>query len=219
MTDTPDHRWQQAQHDLLMKGDPTAPSIISERLYPTLKTYLEQKFPEVDQDLIVMALDDALIDYFKHPQKYDPSKKSLIGYLKMAARGDLLNALDSQQRRRRREVSYEVITLRSGGNDEDVELFDDTSELINENELLNQNNIKLHENERAEPEPSFVLESIFSNKTDQLLARLVIKKVRETECYSQVLGIRSLPINEQRTLVKKHKDRIKKRLERMKGAS
>ena len=202
-----------------MKGDPVAPAVISERLYPTLKLHLEKKFPEVDEDLIITALDDALISYLKHPQTYDPTKKSLVGYLKMAARRDLLNVLDSQQRRRRREVSYDVIQSRSDQTDKDVELLEESSELINERELLEKLKTTHYEPERDEPERTFVLEGISPGKIDQLLARLVINKVRETVYYSQVLDIVSLPITEQRALVKKHKDRIKKRLERARGKS
>ncbi len=216
MISAPNHQWQQEQHRLLVEGDPIAPAAISERVYPHLRLHLDQKFPGVDEDLIISAVNDALISYLKHPQQYDPTKKSLVNYLKMAASRDLLNALDSKKRRRKREVPFELIQLGSDHDDIDVEVIERSSELYNKRELIGQYLTASQETELIEKEQAAMLTNIFTDKTDQQLARMVINQVRETVHYAQVLGIISLPTTEQRALVKKHKDRIKKRLERVK---
>jgi hypothetical protein len=134
----------------------------------------------------------------------------------MAASRDLLNALYSKKRRRKREVPFELIQLGSDHDDIDVELMERSSELYTKRGLPGQYLTASQETELIEKEQAAMLANIFTNKTDQQLARMVIDQVRETVHYAQVLGMVSLPMDEQRALVKKHKDRIKKRLERAK---
>ena len=59
-----------------------------------------------------------------------------------------------------------------------------------------------------------VLERLFPNERDIILSYMVLAGERETEPFSEVLEIEELTILKQREEVKKHKDRIKKVLER-----
>lgn len=42
----------------------------------------------------------------------------------------------------------------------------------------------------------------------------MLEEVRDTDQYARVLGIEKLPVGEQRDVVKRRKDRLKKRIER-----
>src|SRR5713101_3318148 len=86
-------------HEGLLAGDPTAPAGVADALFAPLVERLRKAYPRVDPDLVTSAAIDAWQSYVKAPEKFDPSKgKSLLGYLKMAAEGDLLNALDRLKR-------------------------------------------------------------------------------------------------------------------------
>src|SRR5258708_2197306 len=56
-------------------------------------------FPNVpDPHLIDTAVIDAMVNYFNRPEQYDAAALSLYPFLRMAAKGDLLNALRRQKR-------------------------------------------------------------------------------------------------------------------------
>lgn len=214
MTIITEHNWQYKQHSLLLEGDPVAPSIISERIYPIMIRHLECKYQRVSRDLIVSAATDAMINYLKRPQQYDPQRSSLEGYLKMAADGDLKNLLKAAQKRSKKEILFDPMLLDSNNGKDDVELFEGSPELILEREFIGQSITAPQESEMFEKEQESLLAQIFSDEVDQRLGLLVINGIRETSHYADVLCINALPVPEQRVLVKQHKDRIKKRLER-----
>lgn len=58
------------------------------------------------------------------------------------------------------------------------------------------------------------VESLFSDPRDRQLAELVVANERSTAPYARVLGVDGRSAEEQRRVVKQHKDRIKKRLRR-----
>jgi len=210
MTIIIDHNWQYEQHNLLLAGDPVASAIIADRIYPIMIKHLQYKYPEISQDIIVSAATDAMINYLKRPEQYNPQKASLEGYLKMAANGDLKNILKSEKIRSRKEILRDPLV-----NEKDiVELHEGLPELVAEKAFIGSTASSTPEIELGEKEQEEMLAQIFCNDVDQRLGLMVINGVRETSHYAEVLSINSLPVTEQRILVKQHKDRIKKRLER-----
>jgi hypothetical protein len=96
---------------LLSDDDPTASAQLARVYLEPVVAHLRAHFPDVrDRDLLWDAAADAILNYAEDPATYDPQKRGLFGYLKMSARGDLLNALDRESRRR--NVELEVV----GGN-------------------------------------------------------------------------------------------------------
>src|SRR5947199_2443445 len=73
---------------------------------PDLAAFLSRRHLTTDEALVHEAAGTAIVDFVKHPERFDPSKRSLGGYLRMAAEGDLLNAVEREARRRRREVQF-----------------------------------------------------------------------------------------------------------------
>ena len=114
----------------------------------------------------------------------------------MAARGDLSNRQAKEWRRKDRA---------SGGQKNHVELG------------------KSAGNRSAGPESQQIasaaavtetIRNLFPSEQDQKLAILVVEGVRATSSFAEVLGIADRPIDQQREIVKKQKDRIKKVLQR-----
>ena len=132
------------------------------------------------------------MSYLKHPQQYNPEKRGLFGYLVMSADGDLRNALAKQRRRSDREISLEEVELeRVGGNREGENASNlDLSAMIGE------------------------IKNLFENPVDQRVLELIVEGERSTNVFAEALGLSHLPVFERRREVKRHKDRIKKRLER-----
>ena len=58
------------------------------------------------------------------------------------------------------------------------------------------------------------VEALFADPMDLRLLTLILEGERSTERFARILGLCGLPVKEQRRQVKRHKDRIKKRLER-----
>src|SRR5262245_42780793 len=80
------------------KSDLRVTAEISEVFLPLLISALKRRLPKLrDPHLVHTAATDTLIAYFECPKKFDPTKKSLIGYLYMDAYGNLLNTLKQQQ--------------------------------------------------------------------------------------------------------------------------
>jgi hypothetical protein len=58
------------------------------------------------------------------------------------------------------------------------------------------------------------IEQIIPDPVDQELIVLLLDGVRQTEKYATILSITDQPIEDQRKIVKQHKDRLKKQLQR-----
>jgi RNA polymerase sigma-70 factor, ECF subfamily len=159
-----------------------------------------------DPDLINDATVEAVFAYIRHPEKFFPDKSSLRTYLNLAAERDLINAVRKDRRRRRgEELSADVeLTVISGNKEVDIQrirrrLDDSFLESVGDCETI----------ERAT--------STIRPGTDFALVKLMMEGERRTSVFAGVLGICSLPVTEQRQIVKRHKDRLKVQLKRGRG--
>lgn len=194
-------------HQRLLEGDPTAPSELALAYLERLVRRLHVRFPEIlDHNLLDDAAADAILNYAEHPSRFNPSKSSLATYLEMSSRGDLLNALDREARRRKRELPLEVVE--QGGSDRNI--------LMRENEL-ERTGQECAATGPARPDLiNKMLESI-TDPRDQQLLQLMLDGERNTKAFAAVLGLEESGESELRRVVKRHKDRLKKRLQRLGG--
>ncbi len=88
-SDDPGQTW----HEQFLAGDPTAFARIAERYLVALVERLSPAQPKVDPQLVEMAVEDALLDYYSHAARFDPAPSRFPNYLFMIALRDLLNAL------------------------------------------------------------------------------------------------------------------------------
>lgn len=187
-------------HSRLLDGNPTASAEIAELALGPLTEGLKREFPRLEESLITDAVEDAILSYLKMPNSFNPMKKTLLGYLKMSARGDLLNALHVQKGRREREkLTKNVEDQLDGRNRYSGKIEPDIGGRIDGDELRRK------------------VQAAFSDPTDQKLLNLIQNGVRATSDYAAALDIATLPVTEQRRVAKRHKDRILKRLSRLRS--
>jgi RNA polymerase sigma-70 factor (ECF subfamily) len=187
-------------HKKILAGEVTANSELAEIVLPILTKRLLRIFPAIyDKHLIDTAVTDALLNYFENPAQFQENKKSLLSYLLMSARGDLLNII----RPRKLEVN-------SSSLNEDVEFGDSsTEENIDGYVAIAEDDVEVEVLIRM----STVyprLNELFPEPKDRELVTMMMNGIRETEEYAKVLGIEHLSSSQQRDIVKRHKDRLKK---------
>ena len=188
--------WQREIHERLLAGDVTAPAELAEALLEPLLQRLARKYPQLpDPNILYDAVTDALMSYIRCPAQFDPARRGLIGFLVMAADGDLRNALAKEKRRRQKEISREDVELGAAAGNSEVRAGNSETEPGRE---------KLRQE----------LPRIFTDPTDLAMVELIISGERTTAAFVEVLQLHHLPVEQQRREVKRHKDRLKKRLER-----
>lgn len=202
MTDPPGAELH-ALHQRLLAGDVTAPRELAERLVPLLRRRLGQLERTVEDPAVVRsAIGLVIAKYLGDPERFDPGRGGLVGYLAMEARGDVLNELDALRRRRRHERPVDnLVELERPGRDSTVE-----------DEVL----------ERADPVgvPPDVARAALQalselDELDRRLLQMMADGVRSTAAFAAVLELSHLPVELQRKAVKQRKDRLGKRLERL----
>ncbi len=204
-TTRPNRNRELSFHQRLLAGDPVAPSELAEEYLYHLSNHLKLKFPKADSAIRDEAAADACLKYASQPESYNPAQRSLWGYLKMSAEGDVRNA---QAKQRRDQFRFERLVKFEG-----VELFTaDGNNTIEEDflmqEELTERIINLKAKTRSEAE------AIAETALDQTLLHLLQAGVRRTEEYARILQITQLRPAEQKRIVKNHKDRLRVRLKR-----
>lgn len=198
----PSQGWQQQRHKRILQEDVTAFAELSEYALPHLISFLQQQFPTQEAHQIEITAVDTLMTYLAMPEKYNPDKLSLFAYLRMSARGDMLNAIDKETRHERRHQAIDDPTLQE--QIPSLDLLTQTGELdewlethtnLTRTELLQKLDDDLDE-------------------TDKVMLLLMFDGIRDTSRYAEVMGISDLPQAEQQAQVKRAKDRLQKRLQR-----
>lgn len=188
-------------HARLLAGtSATVTSEIAEAFLARVTNSLRKEFLTLaDQHLVDVAVEDALISYFDNPARFDPQRAGLATYLYRRARSLLLNLIKSQKNLFEKEKAVEL---------EDEEAV-----------------YQMTESETADVEQSLAqremdeaiwrkLCEIFTDRRDLELMKLMMEGIRETTSYAELLGASSLSTDEQASLVKRHKDSLKKAVQR-----
>lgn len=190
-----------ALHQRLLDGDVTAPAQIAELFMPVIIGKLRQGYPTLDDPhLIDTAVEDALINYFACPEQYDPAKLGLAGYLRMSANGDLLNLLKREKKIQDQQNLSECVELEDGDAEHGVEVQDD----FNLEALVFAHHSPIWQR----------LSNLLPDPVDQEIVLLMMEGVHETSAYASVLEVSDRSPKEQAQAVKRHKDRIKRKLQR-----
>jgi RNA polymerase sigma-70 factor (ECF subfamily) len=187
-------------HRRLCEGDRTASEELAELLLGPLIEALSHRFPDTDEQTIWDGVVDAFLDYAARPCQFNVGRGvPLDGFLRMASRRNVTNALRGEARRRVRQATAAADYLAV------VEL-DPTAE-----NLLQQ-----EEARRLQRQQEDWMKHLRDLKDQQIWA-MRLRGERRTEAFAEVLGISHLPIEAQRREVKRVKDRIDKVLRRHGG--
>jgi RNA polymerase sigma-70 factor (ECF subfamily) len=201
----PDLHLLEDLHRRLLDRDPIAPAQLAELVLYPLTTRLRARFPEVpDPALIDDAAADAVLNYAARPEQFDPTKRSLFGYLQMSAGGDLKNALDALRRRQLREESLDVVELHPDRRNR-VSMASDYPTTLEDEVVSNLASQGLMAQVRAAAE----------TRQDAMVLQMMIDGERRSDRFAEALGLEGLSPDERRRAVKRHKDRLKKRIERL----
>lgn len=190
----------------LLRRDPLAPSDLAvAHLEPLVewlgRAFPRRAFPSMDPDLLRIAATDLILDLAETPERYDPDRGDLPAYLRMAAKGDVLNALKREGRRAGRQVPLEDVELSGWARNSLVEGPPDPAEVV-------------AGATRIDPETMTTIRGHFDD-VEWEVVQLMGERERRTSRFALVLGLADWPEIEQRREVKKVKDRLQKRLRRL----
>jgi RNA polymerase sigma-70 factor (ECF subfamily) len=189
---------QDRLHADVCRGDPVASSRVFEVLLDPLIEALRRQWPDRRElERVRDGAIDSIMNYLGAPEKYDPSKRSLLGFLQMDAAGDLSNSYQRLKRERENRV------------DSDVELAD----------LLRNSSTDEYPSDR---EPVYMslakVREALPHDEDRRAVLLLIEGERSTDAFAKVWGLEELSPDDRFAEVKRNKDRIKARLRRLKGS-
>ena len=202
---------ERALHERLLAGDVTAPNEVAERYLEALVARLQRARRDVtDEQAIMTAAIDAVLNYTRRPQQYEPQRGTLQSYLYMAAKGDLGNALRSEARHTKHAFSMDASL--SGAVEVALVAGNDSVE----DQVLERLETYLPEGlSRAEALQRIA--EAFPDPVDRRLLILCVEGERHTAAFAKLLGISTLLELEQRRRVKQSKDRIDKRMKRLRA--
>jgi RNA polymerase sigma-70 factor (ECF subfamily) len=188
-------------HKRLLEGDRVASEELAGLVLERLVSDLGRKFPHTDSHVICDGVTDAVLDYCARPVSFDSSRGvPLDRFLAKAAWRNIANLLRSERRRKARE-------------DKSVEYFE--QKVV---ELQPSAGNPLQNEALAQQDQVAELMQTLENPVDKKVFELRMLGERRTEEFARVMGISHLPLVEQRSEVKRAKDRIEKLLKRHKAS-
>jgi hypothetical protein len=188
-------------HRRLADLDPTAPVDVAVAYLTPLIHWLAKFHKRAPEDLRNEAAEDAICNLSRDPGTYDPSRgKSLWGFLKMSAAGDLINALAKEKRNKKAENLVELSMV-----DGKCSLGDEGDPSVTAENCEEARIIKI----KILP----VVRKGLSDKELRVLD-LILDGEKKTDVYAEACGISHLPKDEQEKEVKRIKGKVNKRIER-----
>ena len=196
----PSHEEGLALHLHLRDLNPVAVADVCRAYLNPLIEWIAVKFASVDPHFRVTAVHDALMTYVQNPGTYDPKRRDLALYLRMAARWDLVNLLKRESKHHQSRVDWAVVEDEEA--DGNISGADDPSAQL----------LRAEETQRWQDFLATVVANF--SEDERRVFELMLAGERHSEVFAQALGIEALQMAEQEREIKKVKDRIKKRLQR-----
>jgi RNA polymerase sigma-70 factor (ECF subfamily) len=188
-------------HQRLCAGDLTAPADVCAAYLDPLLAWLARVAAHTEADLRESAAHDALVDYVKHPGRYNPACADLGTYLRLAARRDLYNHRRREARHRQRRISWDCVEQGTEAGNYGGKEAEALARLTDEEERRRQQRCVQRVRDRCSAKEQAVLD-------------LMMALEHRTEAYALVLDVTDRPRQEQEREVKRVKDRLMMRLKR-----
>jgi len=190
-------------HHRLLDGDLVASADLYELLLDPLVRALRRRWPDSSwAEAVEDAGVDALVQHIRAPERYDPARASLLGWLVWQANADLINIYRSAQRQFERNV--EIKSQLRNDSDDAEQPFDTVGGSSDRYPVLEDSGMWAR------------IRVAFPDRRErELIWRCWVEGERSTEVAAAILGLTDLPTAEQQQQVKIVKDRIKKKLRRM----
>jgi DNA-directed RNA polymerase specialized sigma24 family protein len=198
----PARDWQDQIHRRILHDDATAFAELCEAALPALVKFLRGRFSEQECQLCESIAIDCLLKYYQTPKAYNPKQLSLFAYLRMAARYDLISAIQKEQRLHQRLTSLD-------------ELAD--GHQITEGEPLDSQ-VALDDLLQRHTDWSFaeIIQELEAqlDRPEKRCLWLMLEGVRDNGRYVAALDLARMDEASQRAEVKRAKDRLVKKLQR-----
>lgn len=188
-------------HQRLLMKDQLAAVELANLLYdPLVRSVRDRVDRTTDSDFVEDAVVEALMSYVDAPEKYNPQKSTLKGYLTMIAHRDVKNALSKEYRRSRLHISL-------------------SNPAVQENDIIDTTqNADVHLHEQAIEDVWERINELFPDPIDRKIADLILHQVRPPEPYIEAMSLGGLPRSEQLQRVRRAKDRISRHIRRKGGS-
>lgn len=185
-------------HARLLEGDPIASADLIETLYLPLTSYALKKHHRfgVDRDRAADLALNVLVSLIERPEQFQDGRGNLFGYLCMALDGDAINWGRDLRNREQIFSMHAVEVQEIGGNTYEV----DPGIKMDAMGILERN-----------------FDEIVSDPSDEAVLSLILQDERDYSVYAKALQLNDLSVNAQTAEIKRRKDRIEKRLKRLKG--
>jgi RNA polymerase sigma-70 factor (ECF subfamily) len=174
-------------HSRVVGGDEVAREEIASLLVSLLSTRLRRLRPGVDGALVEECVHDAVLDYLRTPGRFDPSRSRLDTFVAVAARRNLIDRLRHEKRPNKYEVPLDTLEEYSLPVSLPVGVDDSPR--------------RISRLARSESEVAYLKARLHGEQRAEALAR--------------VMGLGELSLQEQRRHVKRVRDRLKRRAQRL----
>ncbi len=189
---TPD---QEAAYRALLAGERSSPARFVDAFVSPLYSLLRKRHLAIPSEIVRDAANDALIAIIRHPEGYRPGCGTLLNYLVHIAEHKLVDELRRAQRRRETPVGGAVeLEFWESKNDPEQPQAEDPDQI-------------------PAPLQSLVDEALPDPK-DRAIARLIAQGRTDSVEFAEALEIALLPAETRRAEIKRHRDRVLKRLQR-----
>ena len=198
-------------HEQMLAGDPTLLADIARLVLESLIAQLRHEFREVDDHLLQEKAADALLEYGKDPSQANAKAGAgVMGFLVMRAKSRVISGIRKERRREQAEgrFAHGLGATKAAGNPVELRLVRGEHHSEGPSDTVSAPSLELEERLEIEARVQDVLAGAQS-KIDQQILRMMLDGVRATPEYARVLGIEDRPVEEQRRIVKQHKDRLK----------
>jgi len=186
-------------HQAMLDGDPVAPAEFARLALPLLVQDLRTAYGYAVQDPheIQIACDDTILSLALAPELYKPERgKTIRGYLRMSAAGDLGHYFERSKQRALREEPFSPVELPEPARNRIQEMLPEDASAEDIEEVIARY-------ADIVPEPE-----------NQAVIRLILMGEREEHVFACAIGIETLPIAERRKKVNRVKEMILKRIRR-----
>jgi len=192
-------------HQALGSPAATAPWDFARAYLPHLTAWLQATNPHAAADLCEEAAVETVFSLLRSPHQFDPMKsKKLLSFLRRSAQCDLLNSLRREARHRHETLDENSVAFASSAG---------------KYEGKDKGPLQILCDREDDQERRAFLEKLRAalTESEQAVLELMLAGIHETDLCAEAMGITHLPRGERTKQVKRVKDRINKRIERMRG--
>jgi len=175
-------------HERVLREDVAALNELAACLLRILVPRLRRAYRHASTDFVSDACEDAILEYAINPWRFDSTRGvALARFVQLAAARNLRNLMQAERRRRNREARYANEQSRASTNAVDGRYFD-TRRVVN---------------------------SVAAGGAERKALTAWLDGERDTARLATLLKLSHLALSEQRSEVKRFKDRMIKRLSRI----